>query len=314
MNLLYTLDELPTDATTRASWTESLRSWQEPDTGLFREASHDPIHTTAHCVAALECFDARLRAPLAALAPLRDPAAMERFLDALDWAGHPWTESHKGAGLYAALHLAGETTPEWESRYFAWLAREGDAETGLWRQGAVPLGEASLPLLFPHLAGTFHYLFNCVHAGAAPPHPAALAAICERIYAARVYPLARFVSFAEVDWVYCLHRAASTRCARCCALSRPSTSPSSTDSIPTRIPVSTICICSSARCRRSRSCRTQFRERSRASDRCSWCSTAARSSERRRQFERTGSRPRFGPSSALRPAEANPTPPEATAP
>jgi hypothetical protein len=71
----------------------------------------------------------------------------------------------------------------------------------------MPRGETALPLLFPHLAGTFHYLFNCEHAGVAPPHPAALAATCERIYAARAYPLARFVGFAEVDWVYCLHRA-----------------------------------------------------------------------------------------------------------
>ena len=78
----------------------------------------------------------------------------------------------------------------------------------MWRRGAVPRGDASLGLLFPHLAGTFHYLFNCEHAGKAPPHPAALVDTCERIYARRVYPLARFVSFAEIDWVYCLHRAA----------------------------------------------------------------------------------------------------------
>lgn len=207
-NLLYTLDELPTGAATRAAWVAALRSWQEPETGLFREATHDPIHTTAHCVAALECFDAMPRAPLAALAPLREAGAMEEFLGALDWTGRPWTESHKGAGLFAALHLAGESTPDWEARYFAWLAREGDPETGLWRRGAVPRGEAALGLLFPHLAGTFHYLFNFEHAGKAPPHPAALAVTCERIYARRVYPLARFVSFAAVDWVYCLHRAA----------------------------------------------------------------------------------------------------------
>jgi hypothetical protein len=206
--LLYTLDEFPADAATRAAWVESLRSWQEPETGLFREATHDPLHTTAHCIAALECFDARPSAPLVALAPLRDAAAMERFLDALDWAGRPWTESHKGAGLYAALHLAGETTPAWESRYFAWLAGEADPETGLWRRDALPRGASSLPMLFPHLAGTFHYLFNCEHAKVAPPHPAALVTTCQRIRAERVYPLARFVCFAEVDWVYCLHRAA----------------------------------------------------------------------------------------------------------
>ncbi len=120
-NLLYTLDEFPDGVATRAAWVAALRHWQEPETGLFREATHDPIHTTAHCMAALELFDALPAHRLTELAPLREAGAMEEFLDALDWAGRPWTESHRGAGLYAALHLAGESSPAWEARYFAWL-------------------------------------------------------------------------------------------------------------------------------------------------------------------------------------------------
>jgi hypothetical protein len=207
-NLLWTLGCFPSGAAERGAWIESLRHLQAPASGLFHEPTHHAIHTTAHCIAALELFDARPAHRLAALAPLRDAGAMERFLDALDWSSAPWTESHRGAGLYAALHLAGESTPEWEARYFAWLAREGDSDTGLWRRGAVPAGESALGLLFPHLAGTFHYLFNCEHAKQPHPHPGALVDTCLRIRAARCYPLARFVSFAEVDWVYCLHRAA----------------------------------------------------------------------------------------------------------
>ena len=207
-NLLWTLGRFPADARDRAAWVDSLQRFQAPASGLFHEPTHHAIHTTAHCIAALELFDARPAHRLAEVAPLRDAAAMERFLDALDWSGAPWTESHRGAGLYAALHLAGESTPEWEARYFAWLARECDPATGLWRRGAVPAGAAGLGLLFPHLAGTFHYLFNCEHAKQSHPHPGALVDTCLRIRTTRIYPLARFVSFAEMDWVYCLHRAA----------------------------------------------------------------------------------------------------------
>jgi hypothetical protein len=207
-NLLWTVGSSASDAADRCEWIASLQGWQDPSSGLFREATHHALHTTAHCAAALELFDARPAHPLAALAPLRDADAMERFLDGLDWAAAPWTESHRGAGLYAALHLAGESDAAWEERYFAWLARECDPESGLWRRGAVPEGARSLGLLFPHLAGSFHYLFNCEHAGVAHRHPRALVDTCLRIWHARSYPLARHVGFAEVDWVYCLHRSA----------------------------------------------------------------------------------------------------------
>jgi hypothetical protein len=212
-NLLWTLDRFP-HAAERAAWVATLRGFQEPHSGLFREPTHHPIHTTAHCIAALQLFDARPEAALVALSSLRDAGAMEPFLDGLAWSEAPWTASHEGAGLYAALHLAGGSSPEWEHRYFAWLLRECDPATGLWRRGAVPRGDAAIGLWFPHLAGTFHYLFNLEHAGVRHPHPGALVDTCLRIWERRAYPLARFVSFAEVDWVYCLHRAARL-CGRC---------------------------------------------------------------------------------------------------
>ena len=52
---------------------------QDTDTGLFNEKPsdptkfvHDPIHTTAHCMAALELFDAM---------PLTSAKALEVYLD-----------------------------------------------------------------------------------------------------------------------------------------------------------------------------------------------------------------------------------------
>ena len=89
---------------------------------------------------------------------------MEAFLDALDWPGNPWLESHRGVGLYAALVLVGVVDAAWEERYFAWLAREVDPPTGLLRRGCVSPTPEDQPLLFPHLAGTFHYLFKPLQA------------------------------------------------------------------------------------------------------------------------------------------------------
>jgi hypothetical protein len=205
-NLLWTIDRLPEDAAEREAWIDSLRALQDPGTGLFRESTHHEIHTTAHCLGALELFDARPAHPLAALAPLRDPDALARFLDGLDWKGAPWTEAHRGAGLWAALELAGEADEAFTERYFAWLADEVDPATGLLRRGCVDASPEGA--VFPHLAGSFHYLFNFEHAGRPWPHAAALVDTCLAIRRAGTFPLARLVWFADVDWVYCLSRAA----------------------------------------------------------------------------------------------------------
>ena len=204
-NLLYTLGRLPAGGPERDGFVAMLRDMQEPETGLYRESTHDPIHTTAHCLAALELFDAAPRHPLAALREIQAPDRLEAFLDALDWTGAPWTEAHRGAGVHAAWVLAGESTPELDARYFGWLEREVDPRTGLLRRGAVdpsPAGGA-----FPHLASTFHYLFNFEHARRRWPHPDALVDTCLATRADGTFPLAAHVWFADVDWVYCLARA-----------------------------------------------------------------------------------------------------------
>jgi hypothetical protein len=206
-NILFTLGRLPRDPDVRAGWVATLQSLQDPADGLFREPTHDPIHTTAHCLAALELFDASPRHPLSGLAPLRQPDAMQRFLDQLDWATNPWLESHRGAGLYAAFHLAGEVDAGWEERYFAWIHAETDVRTGLLRRGAVAPPPEGDRLLFPALAGTFHYLFNLQHARRPLRYPEALIDTCLDIEARKLFPFSTYVGFAEIDWVYCLHRA-----------------------------------------------------------------------------------------------------------
>jgi len=206
-NLLYTLARLPAAPRVRARWVETLRAFQEPDTGWFREPTHHEIHTTAHCLGALELFDARPRQRLTGLSFLDAPGALEDFLDTLDWRGDPWIESHRGAGIFAARVLAGEASPAWEARYFAWLDAACDPATGLWRRGRVSPPFRWGDNRFPHLAGTFHYLFNFEHRDHPHPFPAELVETCLDLFATNEYPLGTDIGFAEVDWVYCIARA-----------------------------------------------------------------------------------------------------------
>jgi len=218
VNLLHTLGRLPEAERERGALARALRGLQDPATGLFHERTHHAFHTTAHCAGALELLDARPDHPLAALEPLREPAALVAFLDGLDWKGAPWTEAHRGAGLYAALENTGRAGARFADAYFGWLAAEVDPATGLLRRGCVDPSPAGA--VFPHLAGSFHYLFNFEHARRPWPHAAALVDTCLAIRAAGTFPLAKLVWFADVDWAYCLarglarsggHREAETR-------------------------------------------------------------------------------------------------------
>lgn len=204
-NLLYTIGRFP-GVGDRPAWVRVLQARQDAASGLFREATHDPLHTTAHCVAALELFDAAPVYPLRALAPLATGVGIRGLLDGLDWTWNPWGESHKGAGAYAALRLAGAPEPDWEDAYFGWLWEAADPATGFWRCGCIDAGGA--PMLFHHLAGSFHYLFNHEYARRPLRYPAAMVDTCLRIDAEGLFPpLGCTVGFAEIDWVYCLHRA-----------------------------------------------------------------------------------------------------------
>ncbi len=202
-NILYTVGRWP-GAAERAAWADRLCAMQDTRSGLFEDETHHPFHTTAHCIAALELFDTKPQHPLIAMHPLREQAALETFLDTLDWTWNPWGESHRGAGLYAALVLAGEVSVEWQDWYFDWLWEEADPDSGLWRRNCIRVGGE--PLLFHHLAGSFHYLFNHEHARRPLRYPVRLAMTCLQIASANAFPLGQSVGFAEIDWVYCLTR------------------------------------------------------------------------------------------------------------
>lgn len=217
-HVLYTLGELPGDPAGRAAWIATLRSFQDPATGLFSSSDHHPLHTTAFVAGALELFDARPLHPLRALAPYATREGLRSLLESLDWTGQPWAESHRGAGIYAAMVLAGDLSPEWEDWYFAWLGENQDPATGLWRRGCLDTPR-SAPR-FHHLASTFHYLFNHDYARRPLRHAEALVDFCLELHrSGQLPPMGAGLSWNEIDFLYTLrslqkrtsHRAAESR-------------------------------------------------------------------------------------------------------
>ena len=56
-NILYTVNDFDCDEETCRTRIRELQVMQDPETGMFHESTHDPIHTTAHCLGALQLFD-----------------------------------------------------------------------------------------------------------------------------------------------------------------------------------------------------------------------------------------------------------------
>jgi hypothetical protein len=132
---------------------------------------------------------------------------MRRFLAGLDWRGAPWRESHRGAGLFAALAIVETVDLDWQDAYFGWLADHTDPATGLIGGTELkPVTHAGTTSMVPHMAGTFHYLFNMQWARRPSRYPDRLIDSCLAMLDAGTYPLGRHVSFAEIDWFFCLNR------------------------------------------------------------------------------------------------------------
>ncbi len=207
-NILYTIGKFPRDLEEREACVKELQRMQKED-GRFEEPTHHTLHTTAHCVAALELFDAAPALPLTYhMENFGTPEKAQAFLESLGWDWHPWDQSHQGAGFYAAMALCCDMPMEWHDAYFDWLAANVDQKTGIGREGAQ---NGTRPLLH-HFAGWFHYLFNHIYAHR--PIPNAEKAIDTLIWyyendlkIGKTYPLGRRMGFADIDWVFIVNRA-----------------------------------------------------------------------------------------------------------
>ena len=68
-NILYTLDRFEEALNDSEKRIKALQGKQDKDTGIFIDATHHDFHTTAHCIAALELYNAKPLYPLTAMMP-----------------------------------------------------------------------------------------------------------------------------------------------------------------------------------------------------------------------------------------------------
>lgn len=205
-NILYTVGAFERDVNKRAQLIETLQDFQHAN-GLFDEGTHHPIHCTAHCIAALELFDAGPRYPLQALEKYKNVEELYAMLSSLPWIENPWPAAHEGAGIFAAFVLTDNARPEWQDAYFDWLAFHTDKTYGIGIEGAI--AKKAVPVSH-HLNGWFHYLFNFVFARRPIPYAKQAVDTCIELYKNKtelVKNFGRSVGFAEIDWVYVINRA-----------------------------------------------------------------------------------------------------------
>ena len=207
-NILYTIGEFPSEPKKRIRWINALQGLQNKETGMFTEKTHHTIHTTAHCTAALELFDAKPLYPMTALKDYTTKGGLYEFLENLTWLTEPWGGSHQGAGIFAALVLAGHVDSEWCDAYFEWMWENSDPETGF--IGKKWIKDCPLPL-FCNLASSFHYLFNHEYAHMPLRYPDKVIDTCLDLYKVERrsggYLDETLIGFSMIDWIYCINRA-----------------------------------------------------------------------------------------------------------
>jgi len=205
-NILYTIGKFPRDPKERAEFVRNLQEMQDPVTGQYHEATHHTIHTTAHCTAALELFDA---APLYKCAGFEQYTTKEGLYHLLEvempWE-KPWPESHRGAGILCSLTNTDMVGMEWKNWYFDWMWEHSDPEIGF-----ICYGPKKAEHIRDYMCGGFHYMFN--HEAEHRPlrYPEKIIDFCLMLMAdPHKYGLLdekRKCHFIDIDVVYSLSRA-----------------------------------------------------------------------------------------------------------
>lgn len=203
-NILYIIGRFPSEPAERAEWVRNLQELQDPETGMYTEATHHTIHTTAHCMAALELFDMK---PLYKAKALEKYTTKEGLYELLEkevpWEVNPWPASHRGAGILPCLTNTDMVGLEWKNWYFDWFWEHSDPEIGFFTYGNREGIE-----LYKHMAGGFHYMFN--HEAERRPYryPEKIIDSCLTLMEdARSVKMLDHCGFLEIDVVYALTRA-----------------------------------------------------------------------------------------------------------
>ena len=218
VNILYTINDFDCEKSVREARINALLSLQDSETGLYTEATHHTIHTTAHCLGALQLFDEKPKYKLSGLEKYKTREGLYSLLDGLNW-NDPWPESHQGAGIYAAFVNSGEITEDFSNNYFEWFWNNASEKTGFWKkeyterapitEKRYPDGRADPDAAYSYMAGGFHYIFNHEYAKAPLRYPEKIIDSCIDMYYGGGLPknFGRGINFIEVDLVYCLTRA-----------------------------------------------------------------------------------------------------------
>ena len=207
-NILYTINDFAQAQEDREHWIKTLRELQDPETGMYKEVTHHTIHTTAHCLAALELFDAKALYPCTYLNDcLTKEGLYSKLENEIDWDKEPWRDSHIGAGVFVALTMTDAVDLQWKDWYFDWFWNHTSPVNGFAFAGK------EMQAKFHHyMGGGFHYLFN--HEAEHRPlrHPEAIIDSClphlrnpEAYEEGKVF--AKTVCFIDVDLVYAVTRA-----------------------------------------------------------------------------------------------------------
>ena len=238
-NILYTINDFYCDEETRNARISVLRSLQSPETGMFEEDTHHTIHTTAHCAGALQLFDAKPLYPMVGLHKYLEKEALYKMLDGedtanelqykarsvrdvdawlatLNWTDNPWTLSHLGAGVYAALANSAEITEEFQKNYFDWFWENADEVSGFWKKGYADKAEYTsewvkgrLAPIYCFMAGGFHYMFNHEYAKMPLRYPERVIDSCIKMFDLDAVSdsFCNGIGFIDVDWLFCINRA-----------------------------------------------------------------------------------------------------------
>ena len=202
-NILYTISEFPREKEEREGFVRAIRGMQDEESGLFCEPTHHSMHTTAHCLAALELFDAKPLYPCTALKKYTTKEGLYDLLEnEINW-NNPWRDSHLGAGVFVCLTMTDAVDLEWKNDYFRWFWENSDEKSGFFLYGDPK--EA-----LPHhiMGGGFHYMFN--HEAERRPYryPDKIIDFCmEFLTNPEPYGLAQKCSFLDVDAVFSMNRA-----------------------------------------------------------------------------------------------------------
>ena len=202
-NILYSISAFPREESERKGFVAALRGLQEPVSGLYQEPTHHAIHTTAHCLAALELFDASPLYPCTDILKYATKEGISEMLEKeVDWT-RPWPQSHKGAGIFVCLTLTEAVDLEWKEEYFRWLWEHSDEKTGFFHYG-----DTRTDKKHHIMAGGFHYLFN--HEAERRPYryPKKIIDSClEFMNNPKAYGMIKHCTFIDIDVIFCLNRA-----------------------------------------------------------------------------------------------------------